>query len=154
MLQAGHVRVASPVHATAQVDEPPRFLDQSGEQVRRHDVHPHDLRPADDARVVDHRVDGSEAVHLLGHLARLPGIGQVADDPGRAAVEQVPQGGQPLGAARVDDHVVPVAEQRRGGRPAQPVSGSGDDDACHRLPHWCRVAGWRPQPQVVPAPAV
>ena len=44
--------------------------------------------------------------------ARLLEVGEVADDDGRAAVDEVVDRGEPLAVADVDDDLVAVVEQR------------------------------------------
>ena len=68
--------------------------------------------PRVDAGVVDHGVHAAEAVDVAGDRARLLEVGEVADDDGGAAVDEVVDGGEPVAVADVDDDLVPVVEQR------------------------------------------
>ena len=75
------------MHAAAEIDQPARPADQSGEQVRRDDVDRQDRRAAVDARVVDHRVEGAQLVDPCGHVPRPPRVGQASGDRRGAAVD-------------------------------------------------------------------
>ena len=55
-------------------------MDEGGEQVRGDDVDRQDVRAAEDAGIVDHRVDRAQPVDLIGHRPRLVQVGQVPDD--------------------------------------------------------------------------
>ena len=105
-------------------------MDERGEQVRGDHVDAQDLRPTNDAGVVDHRVHPPEAVDLAGDVARLLGVGQVPDDGRSAPVQEVAHGREPVPVAGVDDDLVPLLEQRLRGRPSETVCGAGDEDAC------------------------
>ena len=54
--------------------------DEGGEQVRGDDVDRQEVRAAEDARVVDHRVDRPQPVDLIGHCPGLVEVGEVSDD--------------------------------------------------------------------------
>jgi hypothetical protein len=129
-VHAGQAGSTAAVHAAAEVDQALRAVDERGEQVRGDHIDGQDLRSANHAGVVDHRVHPPEAVHLAGDLARLLGVGQVSDDGRSAPVQEVAHGREPLRVAGVDDDLVPVVEQRLGGRPSEAVRGAGDQDAC------------------------
>jgi hypothetical protein len=105
-------------------------VDEGGEQERGDHVDGQDVRPGNDAGVVDDRVHRPEAVHLVGDTARLLGVGEVPDDGHGAAVQEVAHGREPVPVASVDDDLVPLLEQRLRGRPSQTVCGAGDEDAC------------------------
>jgi hypothetical protein len=129
-VHAGQAGSTTAVHAAAEVDQALRAVDERGEQVRGDHVDGQDVRPGIDAGVVDHRVHLPEALHLAGDVARLLGVGQVPDDGRSAPVQEVAHGREPLLVPSVDDHLVPLLEQRLRGRPSETVRGAGDEDAC------------------------
>src|SRR4030095_8524435 len=90
------------VHAAAEIHQPPRAMDEGGEQVRGDNIDRQNLWAAVDAGVVN----------------RPRALGAVG-------------GGEGLGGGGVHDDLVPAAEQNLGGCPTQPAGGTGDEDACH-----------------------
>ena len=73
------------------------------------------------SHVDGHRHEGGhlgrpQPVGLSGHVTRLPGIGQVFDDYQGVAIDEILHRGQPFGAARVHEDLVPLVEEglRRG----------------------------------------
>jgi hypothetical protein len=62
-------------------------------------------------------------------VAGLLRTGEIADDQGRAAVDQVGQRSGSVGVAGVDNDLVPVVEQGGGGGSAEFLGGTGDEDA-------------------------
>ena len=87
-----------------------------------------------DAGVVDDGVHPAEPIDLISQCPGLLGAGEIADDQGRAAVDQVGQRGRAVAVAGVDDDLVPVVEQGGGGGSAEPLGGTGDQDASHEGP--------------------
>jgi hypothetical protein len=136
----GQAGSTAAVHAAAEVDQALRAVDERSQQVWGDHVDGQDMRPADDAGVVDHRVHRPDAVHLVGDVACLVEVGQVSDDGLGAAVQQVAHGREAIRAASVDDDFVAVLDQRLRGRPSEAVGGAGDEDACHELAGW--FAAW------------
>jgi hypothetical protein len=121
------------VHAAAEVGQPLGAVDERGQQVGGDDVDRQDVRAGVDAGVVDDRVHPAQAVHLVGDAAGLLEVGQVPDDGRSPPVQEVAHGREPVAVAGVDDDLVPVVEQRVGGRPSETVCGAGDEDACHEI---------------------
>ena len=80
---------------------------------------------------MNHGINPAELVDLVGHSPRLVQVGEIPDDGGRAPTNEVVHGRQPLGAASVNDDLVPIAEQCLSRGSTEPVSRTGDDDACH-----------------------
>ena len=78
-VQAGDVGPAAVVHVAAEVHQALR-TDEGCEQVRGDDVDRQEVRAAEDARVVDHRVDRPQPVDLIGHCPGLVEFGEVSDD--------------------------------------------------------------------------
>jgi hypothetical protein len=70
-------------------------------------------------------------VHLAGDAASLLDAGQVPDDCGGTAGRQIARLGEPGPAARVDHHLVTLAEQIHGSCPSEAVGQAGDEDASH-----------------------
>ena len=68
-----------------------------------------------DASVVDHRVHSAELVDLIRQRTGLLQAGKIAHDDVGPMVGEIGRGGDPLVAASVDDHGVPVGEQLGGG---------------------------------------
>jgi hypothetical protein len=81
---------------------------------------------------VDHGVHATEAIHVAGDIARLLGVGQVADDDRSVALHEVTDSIKPVAAADVDDDLMPVVEQRLRRHASEAVCGAGDEDACHQ----------------------
>ena len=93
-----------------------RSVDERGQQVRRDDVDRHDVRAGVDAGVVDHGIHLAEPVDVARDGARLLDVGEVADDGGGSAADEVVDRGEPLAVADVDDDFVAGVEQRLGGQ--------------------------------------
>ena len=89
-----------------------RAVDQRGQQVRRDDVDGHHVRSVVDAGVVDDGVHVAEPLTSSRDGARLLEVGEVADDDGGTAVDEVVDRGEPVRVADVDDDLVAVVEQR------------------------------------------
>ena len=68
------------MHAAAEIHQPLRTIDEGGKQVGGDNVDRHDVRAAVDAGVVDHRVDPTELIDLVGQSPRLVRVCQVPDD--------------------------------------------------------------------------
>ena len=89
-------------------------------------------RVAVDAGVVDDGVHPAELVDLVGEGPGLLGAGEIADDQGGAAVDEIGQvGGRSVSVAGVDDDLVAVVEQSDGGGSAESLRGAGDQHASH-----------------------
>ena len=78
-------------------------------------------------------------IDLSGDTMRLLGACEISDDHTRPTVLEVADTVGPRRVARVNDHVVPLGQQSHRRRPAQPVSGSGDEDVCHPCCHFARA---------------
>ena len=67
-------------------------------------------------------------------VAGLPSAGEIANDEGRTAIDEVSQRGRAVGVAGVNDDLVLVGEQGGGGGSAESLGGTGDQDARHTGP--------------------
>jgi len=141
-VQVSQAVVAAAVHAAGEVDEPVRALDQAGQQVRRQGVDrqrprmPLRARMAVavgvHARVVDDRVHPAQLVDLIGEPAGLFSAGEVTDDHGCPPLGKVSNRGRTVRVADVNDHLMTLIDQVRGGRHSQALGGAGHQDPSHQ----------------------
>ncbi len=143
------------VHARAEIDQPPRPIDQSGEHVGgQHVDREGELvavlaglpgRAAEaDPGVVDDRVVAADAVGLFRHRAGLLERRQIPDDDGRAPARNGPaQVGRPLLVAGVERHLVALLQQQPAGHQPDAVTRPGYQNSRH--PKRYRGSGQAPR---------
>jgi len=125
--------------SAAQVDQPVGPVHQHGQRVRRDDVDRHDRRTGVDPGIVDDRIHASQPVGLLGDLAGLVEVGQVADHHVRTPVDERADGVEAITIADVHHHIVPGGQQGVCSGATQPVRRSGHQHAHGRRPS---VSSW------------
>jgi hypothetical protein len=87
--------------------------------------------PIPDACVVDDRVERTEAVDLLGHIAGLRNAAQITDDDAFRSRHSGKRLFTPLLAARVQDRAMPLFDEELGRHLAQTVGRTCNKHACH-----------------------
>ena len=136
------VRIARPVHAGAEVDQPLRALDNGRQEVRRQDVDLEDVLEAvlglqaalavTDARVVDDRVERAGGVDPAGQLARARDRGEVARERRSRARNAAHRRPCPRRVASVQDHLVTRLDELPGRLATQTVGRTRDQHPRHQ----------------------
>jgi hypothetical protein len=80
---------------------------------------------------VDDRVHAADRVDLVGDASSLDGAAQVANDEAFRVRSQIGDGRRAFTIARVQNDLMTLADERRGGRPPQSVCAAGDKNASH-----------------------
>jgi hypothetical protein len=113
-----------------------------GQQIQREDVDREDVSMAleggdtssigVDGGIVDHGVDPTDRVDLVGDAACVARAGEVADHHARCAAGEVLDACGSFPGAGVEHDLVAAVEQFSCGTQAEACRRAGDQDACHQ----------------------
>ena len=141
-LRVVQVRAAAGVHAGTEIDQPAGPAHQRGQHVRRQHVDRPKLAQAvlgldavrlavADANIVDHRVEASAPVCLIGDVAHGGNGRKIAGENGRGLRQRGSGCVGPRRVAGMQGDRVALFGQQAPRHQAEPVGRSGDEDFCH-----------------------
>jgi hypothetical protein len=91
--------------------------------------------PVTDARIMDHRIESGECVHLFGHAAGLSDTRQIANHDSLGLRYSRQRLFPTLLIPRVQNHAVSLLHQELSDHSTQPIGRTCDEYTCHdRVP--------------------